>query len=112
VGLKDNHLWGIVVPLIANVQTRGLVAAKLLRHLCNSGQTLVFAASIMGIRGRVRRASSYNVRADMKTIREPRKESNKALLARIKKEMAQPRIVKSARKEVSTKGDSQPRHNR
>jgi hypothetical protein len=34
----------------------------------------------------------------MGTRREPRKESNKATLARVKKEMAQPRIVKSARK--------------
>jgi hypothetical protein len=34
----------------------------------------------------------------MGTIKEPRKESNKAALARIKKEMAQPRIAKSARK--------------
>ena len=35
----------------------------------------------------------------MGTIRKPRNESNKATLARITKEMAQPRIVKSARKE-------------
>jgi hypothetical protein len=35
----------------------------------------------------------------MGTIRKPRKESNKATLARIKKEMAQARIAKSARKE-------------
>ena len=35
----------------------------------------------------------------MGTVRKPRKESDKATLARIKKEMAQPRIVKSARKE-------------
>ena len=34
----------------------------------------------------------------MGTVRKPRKESDKATLARIKKEMAQPRIVKSARK--------------
>ena len=34
----------------------------------------------------------------MGTIRKPRNESNKATLARIKKEMAQPRIAKSARK--------------
>jgi len=32
------------------------------------------------------------------TIREPRSESNRATLSRIKKEMAQPRIAKSARK--------------
>ena len=35
----------------------------------------------------------------MGTIRKPRNESNKATLARIMKEMAQPRIAKSARKE-------------
>jgi hypothetical protein len=34
----------------------------------------------------------------MGTRREPRNESNKATLARIQKEMAQPRIAKSARK--------------
>ena len=34
----------------------------------------------------------------MGTIREPRNESNQATLARIKKEMAKPRIAKSARK--------------
>ena len=34
----------------------------------------------------------------MGTIRKPRNESNKATLARIEKEMAQPRIAKSARK--------------
>ena len=34
----------------------------------------------------------------MGTVRKPRNESNKATLARVKKEMAQPRIAKSARK--------------
>ncbi len=34
----------------------------------------------------------------MGTVREPRNESNKATLARVEKEMAQPRIAKSARK--------------
>jgi hypothetical protein len=34
----------------------------------------------------------------MGNIRKPRNESNKALLARITKEMAQPRIAKSARR--------------
>jgi hypothetical protein len=61
-------------------------------------QTRVFAASIMMFRGRVRRASSYKYRVDMGTKREPKNESNKATLSRIKKEMAQPRIAKSARK--------------
>ena len=36
----------------------------------------------------------------MKSIRKPRHESDKATLARVKKEMAQPRIVKSARKDA------------
>jgi hypothetical protein len=36
----------------------------------------------------------------MGTIRKPRNESDKATLARIEKEMAQPRIAKSARKEA------------
>ena len=61
-------------------------------------QTRVFAASIMMFRGRVRRASSYNYRVNMGSIRKPGNESNKATLFRIKKEMAQPRIAKSARK--------------
>ena len=34
----------------------------------------------------------------MGAIREPKNESNKATLARIQKEMAKPRIAKSARK--------------
>jgi hypothetical protein len=49
-------------------------------------------------RRRVRRASSYNSRVDMGTIRKARNESDKATLSRIEKEMAQPRIAKSARK--------------
>jgi hypothetical protein len=67
-------------------------------HVCVMKQTRVFAASIITFWGRVRRTSSYNWRVDMGTIKEPRKESNKATLARITKEMAQPRIAKSARK--------------
>ena len=59
-------------------------------HLCKMAQTRVFAASIMMFRERVRRTSSYNWRVDMGTTRKPRKESSKATLARIKKEMAQP----------------------
>ncbi len=43
----------------------------------------------------------------MGPTRKPGKESNKATLARIEKEMAQPRIVKSARKGASTSKDSQ-----
>ena len=42
----------------------------------------------------------------MRTTRKLRKESNKATLARIKKEMAQPRIAKSARKWALTRQDS------
>ena len=34
----------------------------------------------------------------MGTVRKPRKESGKVTLSRIQKEMAQPRIAKSARK--------------
>ena len=34
----------------------------------------------------------------MGSIRKPRNESDKAILARITKEMAQPRVAKSARK--------------
>jgi len=51
-------------------------------------QTRVFAASIMMFKRRVKGASSYNWWVDMGTIREPKKESDKATLARIKKEMA------------------------
>jgi hypothetical protein len=36
----------------------------------------------------------------MGTVRKPRNESNEATLARVKKEMAQPRIAKSARKDA------------
>jgi hypothetical protein len=34
----------------------------------------------------------------MGSVREPRKESDKVTLARVQKEMAQPRLAKSARK--------------
>jgi hypothetical protein len=62
-------------------------------------QTRVFGASIIMFWGRVRRASSYPFKkVNMGSIRKPRNESNKAMLARITKEMAQPRIAKSARK--------------
>jgi hypothetical protein len=106
-GLTGNQLWGIVVPLIANTQPRYEGWWQLYRHLCKSGQTRVFAASIMMFRERVRRTSFYNWRVDMGTTRKPRKESDKATLARIKKEMAQPRIAKSARKWASVRQDSQ-----
>jgi hypothetical protein len=57
----------------------------------------------MMFRERVRKTSFYNWRVDMGTTGQPGKESNKATLARVKKEMAQPRIVKSARKGESTR---------
>jgi len=71
------------------------------------GQTRVFATSIMMFGERVRKTSSYNWRVDMGTTRKPGKESNKATLARVKKEMAQPRIAKSAREEASARKDCQ-----
>jgi hypothetical protein len=37
---------------------------------------------------------------NMKSIRKPRHESDKATLDRVEKEMAKPRIAKSARKEA------------
>jgi len=67
-------------------------------ELCKMEQTRAFAVSIMMFKGRVRRASSYLWRVDMGNMRKPRKESDKATLARIKKEMALPRLAKSARK--------------
>ena len=36
----------------------------------------------------------------METVRKPRIESSKATLARVEKEMAKPRIAKSARKDA------------
>ena len=69
-------------------------------------QTHVSAATIMMFRGRVRRASSFNLRVDMGTVRKPRNESDKATLARIEKEMAKPRIAKSAKKASRTRQNS------
>ena len=60
-------------------------------------QIRLCAASIMMSWGRVRKASSYK-RINMGSIRKPRNESDRAILARITKEMAQPRIAKSAKK--------------
>jgi hypothetical protein len=71
------------------------------------GQTCLIVASIMMFVERVRRTSSYNWREDMGTTRKPRKESSKAILARIKKEMEQPRVTKSAREEASARKDWQ-----
>jgi hypothetical protein len=61
-------------------------------------QTRALPVSIMMLK-RVRKASPYNWTVEMGTVRKPRKESSNATLARIKKEMAKPRIAKSARKE-------------
>jgi hypothetical protein len=103
----------LVLPLIANAQSRCEGWWHLCSYLCNMGQTRVFAASIMMLTERVVRTCFYNWRVDMGITGKPGKESNKATLARIKKEMAQPRIVKSARKGASTRHDSQrPRHDR
>ena len=63
-------------------------------------QTRVFAAFIMAFRRTVRRALSYNFWMDMGTVRKPTTESDKATLARVEKEMALPRIAKSARKDA------------
>jgi hypothetical protein len=63
-------------------------------------QTAVFAAHIMMFMGRVRRASSSNWGVDMGKVKKPRTESDDATLARVKKEMEQPRIAKSARKDA------------
>ena len=77
------------------------------------GQTPVFAVHIIKIRERLCGTSSHDWRVDMRTTRKPRKESDKATLARIEKEMAQPRIAKSAREEASARKDSQwLRHDR
>ena len=70
------------------------------RHLCKMVQTRVFAASIIMSKVRARKAPSYDWRVDMGATRKPRKESNAATLARIKKEMAKSRIAKSARKGI------------
>ena len=63
-------------------------------------QTDVFSAHIMMFMGRARRTSSYNWRVDMGNVKKPRTESDEATLARVKKEMAQPRVAKSARKDA------------
>ena len=63
-------------------------------------QTAVFAAHIMMFMGRVRRASSSNWGVDMGKVKKPRTESDDATLARVKKEMEQPRIAKSASKDA------------
>jgi hypothetical protein len=66
----------------------------------NSPGSGVFSAYIMTFMGRARRASSYNWRVEMGNVKKPRTESDEATLARVKKEMEQPRIAKSARKDA------------
>jgi hypothetical protein len=62
-------------------------------------QTRAFAASIIMMPGgELGISSSYNWKVSMGNIRKPGNESDKATLARITKEMAKPRIAKSARK--------------
>ena len=61
-------------------------------------QPRAFAVSTMMFNGS-EKSSIYKWVLDMGTPRKPRKESDKKTLSRIKKEMAQPRIAKSARKE-------------
>jgi hypothetical protein len=63
-------------------------------------QTGVFSAHIMMFMGRARKASSSNWRVDMGKVKTPRTESDEATLARVKKEMEQPRVAKSARKDA------------
>jgi hypothetical protein len=92
--------WRVAqVKLSFTVRKCGLTDNQLRdRHLCKMEQTRAFATSIMMFK-EGKKSSPCNLRVDMRTIRKPGKESNKATLARIKKEMAQPRLVKSARKE-------------
>ena len=92
--------WRVAqLKLTSTVRKCGLTDNQLRdRHLSKMEQARAFAVSIMMFKGGVGRVSSYNWRLDMGTVREPRNESNKATLARVKKEMAQPRIAKSARK--------------
>ena len=70
-------------------------------------QTHVFVASMMMSWGKSKKSFLSHSGVDMGTFREPRNESSKATLARIKKEMAQPRIAKSARKGASNRQDPQ-----
>jgi hypothetical protein len=70
--------------------------------VCEREQTRVFGGSIIIFRGRVRRASLSLLRANMRSIKKTGNESNQSTLARITKEMAQPRIAKSARKGART----------
>ena len=50
------------------------------------------------ILGKSRKSFLLQFEVDMGSVRKPRNESDKAILARVEKEMAKPRIAKSARK--------------
>jgi hypothetical protein len=56
-------------------------------------QTDVFSAYIVIFMGRARRRSSSNWGVDMGKVKKPRTESDDATLARVEKEMKQPRIA-------------------
>ena len=86
-------------------QIRGLVA--IVQAPVQNGTDTPLPRFYHNVQGKSTENFSYNWRVDMGTTRKPRKESNKAALARIKKEMAQPRIAKSARNGASTRKDSQ-----
>ena len=63
------------------------------------GQTRVLTPSIM-MPGESKKSFFLRLEVVMETVRKPTNESDKATLARVKKEMAKPRIAKSARKEA------------
>ena len=50
--------------------------------------------------GKSRKSFLLQFEVDMGTVTKPTNESDKATLARVEKEMAKPRIAKSARKEA------------
>ena len=52
------------------------------------------------ILGTSRKSFLLQCEVDMGTVKKPTNESDKAILARVEKEMAKPRIAKSARKKA------------
>ena len=52
------------------------------------------------ILGKSRKSFLLQCEVDMGTVKKPTNESDKATLARVEKEMAKPRIAKSARKDA------------
>ena len=52
------------------------------------------------IQGKSKKSFLLQFEVDMGTVRKPTNESDKATLARVEKEMAKPRIAKSARKDA------------